>query len=155
MLVKTLPTKRAKSPVTRQKNFSMDASIDALLDNAEQKNEVADYFFIIEEKRFIKIRFRDIHSIEASRCYIIIHTVTGRHIVIGSMIQLEKRLPKAAFCRIHRSWIVPLDGISIIGRQRILVFEKWFPLGSSFRRLLLARVSPHVFNRRYLTGIDN
>ena len=154
MLLNTPPLKRAKGPVPRNANSSLDASFD-LFCEADQLKEIVDYFFIIEEKRFIKIRFRDILSIEASRCYIIIHTLTGQHIVIGSMVQLIKRLPPASFCRIHRSWIVPLDGISEITRHRILVFEKWFPLGSSFRRLLLARLSPHVFNRRYLSNPDN
>jgi DNA-binding LytR/AlgR family response regulator len=153
MLLKTPPVKRAKGPAFQNAGSSLDA-IDGLFCDAGPNKEFVDYFFIIEEKRFIKIRFTDILSIEASRCYIIIHTLKGRHIVIGSMVQLVKRLPEASFCRIHRSWIVPLDGISEITRHRILVFEKWFPLGSSFRRMLLARLSPHVFNRRYLSNPD-
>src|SRR5882724_1553054 len=108
MLLKTLPKTKSKQELSNL-SIAGENSIETFLGDDEQPVIHADYFFIIEEKRFIKIRYSDITCIEASRCYINIHTTHNRHVVIGSMVQLEKRLPSSLFCRIHRSWIVPVD----------------------------------------------
>jgi len=147
MLAKTL---HKTTPLQRLSNLSVaENSIDPIIEADHQPLKNVAYFFIIEGKRFIKIRYNEIVSIEASRCYINIHTTANRYLVIGSMVQLEKHLPRHLFCRIHRSWIVPVEGISEIGTQRIRVNDQWFPLGTSFRRRLLTQVKPYVFNRSY------
>ncbi|MGC4038701.1 MAG: LytTR family DNA-binding domain-containing protein [Chitinophagaceae bacterium] len=128
-------------------------SVEALLDGTEPVPAKADYFFIIEDKKFIKIRFSEITCIEACRCYLYVYLKDQKHMVLGSMAQLEKRLPVDVFCRIHRSWIIPLEGISVIAKSKILVHEHWYPLGATYRSRLLEQMRPYVFNRNYLSEL--
>jgi len=80
--------------------------------------------FVKSEYRVVRIRFNEIKYIEGMREYVRIHLTDSKPVMtLLSMKALEEKLPPNQFMRIHRSYIVNLNKINIIERNRI-VFNK-------------------------------
>lgn len=81
--------------------------------------------FVKSEYRIIRIRFNEIKYIEGMREYIRIHTTAGNSVMtLLSMKALEEKLPLRQFMRVHRSYIVNLEKINVIERNRIIFDNK-------------------------------
>ena len=80
--------------------------------------------FVKSEYRMLRIRFNEIKYIEGMREYVRIHLTDNKSVMtLLSMKALEERLPPNQFMRVHRSYIVNLNKVNIIERNRI-VFDK-------------------------------
>lgn len=106
------------------------------------KNEAAEisvdngqYLFVKSEYRLIRIKFSEIKYIEGMREYIRVHLDDGSSVMtLMSMKYMEERLSKDMFMRVHRSFIVNLDKITTIERQRILFDNKIvIPVGEQYK----------------------
>ncbi len=94
-----------------------------------------DYLFVKSEYRLVRIKFSDIKYIEGMREYVRIHLSDGTSIMtLLSMKSIEERLPKDCFMRVHRSFIVNLNKITVIERQRIIFDKKvYIPIGDQYK----------------------
>ena len=91
--------------------------------------------FVRSEYRLVRIKFSDIKYIEGMREYVRIQISDGTSIMsLISLKSLEERLPSDMFMRVHRSFIVNLDKITVIERQRI-IFDKntYIPISEQYR----------------------
>jgi two-component system LytT family response regulator len=94
-----------------------------------------EYLFVKSEYRLVRIKLAEIKYIEGMREYVRIHTITGKRIMsLMSMKSLEERLPENNFMRVHRSYIVNLNQIMTIERNRI-IFDKdtYIPIGDQYK----------------------
>jgi two-component system LytT family response regulator len=79
------------------------------------------FLFIKSEYKVLRINLSDIKYIEGMREYIRVHMVSQRPIMtLVSMKKIEEYLPQNKFMRVHRSYIVNLDKITTIDRNRII-----------------------------------
>lgn len=95
----------------------------------------ADCIFVKSEYKLIRIQLSEIKYIESSNEYIQIHLINDEPIT--SLIRLkiiEEQLPKDKFLRVHRSFIVNLDKVKVIERNRI-VFDHnvYIPVGDQYK----------------------
>jgi len=82
-----------------------------------------DFLFIKSEYKIIRLNFNDIKYVEGMSEYIRIHLTGSKPVMtLLSMKAIEEQLPSERFMRVHRSYIVNLEKISVIERSRI-VFE--------------------------------
>ena len=91
--------------------------------------------FVKSEHRLVRIKFSDIKYVEGMREYIRIHLADGSAVMtLLRMKSLEENLPTKNFMRVHRSFIVNLDKITVVERQRI-VFDKsvYIPIGEQYK----------------------
>ena len=80
-----------------------------------------DFLLIKSEHKIIRINFSDIQYIEGMREYVRFHLVGQKPIMtLMSMKSLEETLPNSVFMRVHRSYIVNLEKITVIERFRII-----------------------------------
>ncbi|MCD7972122.1 MAG: LytTR family DNA-binding domain-containing protein [Candidatus Azobacteroides sp.] len=103
------------------------------------------YLFVKSEYRLVRIRFTDIKYIEGMREYVRIHLTDGIAIMtLLSMKSLEERLPKESFMRVHRSFIVNLEKVTVIERQRI-VFDKncYIPISDNYKEEFENYINKH------------
>lgn len=96
-----------------------------LLKNDSQEeislNKKDDFLFLKTEYRMVKINIPEIKYIEGMREYVRVHTVNDKPIMsLISMKSLEAHLPSDKFMRVHRSYIVNLERITVIERSRII-----------------------------------
>ena len=91
--------------------------------------------FVKSDYRIVRIRFNEIKYIEGMREYVRIHITEGKPVMtLLSMKALEEKLPPHQFMRVHRSYIVNLNRINIIERNRI-VFDKnvYIPISEQYK----------------------
>jgi len=73
-----------------------------------------DYIFVKTESKgkLLKINLADIDFIESMKNYVAIHRGQQKTLVYTSMKELEERLPKKQFLRVHKSFIIPISRIT-------------------------------------------
>ncbi len=80
----------------------------------QQKKTEDDYIFVKTESKgkLLKINLADIDYIESMKNYVAIHRGLQKTLVYTTMIELEERLPKKQFIRVHKSFIIPISRIT-------------------------------------------
>jgi DNA-binding LytR/AlgR family response regulator len=102
---------------------------------------VQNHIFIRSGYETIKLNYTEIRLIEALRDYVQIHTDSKRITSLNSMKQILDLLPKEHFVRVHRSYIVPLNRITAYNSNFVTVGTQKIPIGPSFRKDVLGRLS--------------
>lgn len=92
------------------------------------------YMFVKTEYRMQRVDFEDILYVEGLKEYLIIKMRTGQIITLQSFKQMEDLLPDSNFIRVHKSYMVALDKIDFIERNRIRIGEKLIPIGDTYRK---------------------
>jgi DNA-binding LytR/AlgR family response regulator len=119
------------------KPFSMERFIQAVekvsvqLDKSPNDNR--DFFFVKTEYRIEKIFFQDILFIEGMRDYRCIQTNSKKILTLQTFTELVQELPKSKFCRVHKSYMVTLNKIDLIERNRIKIKDKLIPISETYK----------------------
>ncbi|MEE4260093.1 MAG: LytTR family DNA-binding domain-containing protein [Bacteroidales bacterium] len=94
------------------------------------------FLFIKSEYKILRIILSDIRYIEGMREYLRIHIENQQPVMtLMSMKKMEEFLPEETFMRVHRSFIVNLNKITTIERNRI-VFDKkvYIPVSEQYKK---------------------
>ena len=106
-----------------------------------------DTLFVKTDYKMIRLRISDIRYVEGMSEYLRLF-VDGQPkpvITLLSMKKLEERLPKN-FMRIHRSYIVNLDKITEVNKNRIILdADTYLPVGDLYKEQFT-----HYLNAKYL-----
>lgn len=94
---------------------------------------VQDFIFVKTEHKIQKVELEDVMYIEGLKDYISIFTKAERVITLQNMKKMEETLPKGAFIRVHKSYIISIDKIDSIERSRIAIGDKVIPIGDTYR----------------------
>jgi len=92
-----------------------------------------DYIFVKTEYRLEKINLADILFIEGMRDYRCINLPEKRIMTLQTFSELEQELP-SKFCRVHKSFIVALDKIESIERDRIKIKNEMIPISETYKQ---------------------
>jgi two-component system LytT family response regulator len=109
---------------------------------SESVQTTQDSLFVKSEYKMVRIFLSEIKYIESSNEYIQIHLVNDEPVTTLIRLKvMEDQLPKNRFMRVHRSFIVNLDRIKVIERNRI-VFDKnvYIPVGEQYKESFQAFV---------------
>lgn len=101
----------------------------------KQINTNKDSLFIKSEYKILRIKLDEIKYIEGMREYLQIHTINDKPVMtLLSMKKIEQFLPDDRFMRVHRSFIVNLNQIKTIERNRI-VFDNsvYIPISDQYK----------------------
>lgn len=106
-----------------------------------------EYLFVRSEHRLVRIRFAEIEYVEGMREYIRIHLEDKSSVMtLFSMKSLGDRLPKDRFMRVHRSFIVNLDKITIVKSQHILFGKDvMIPIGEQYKEAFSEYINKTLF----------
>ncbi|MDD2385472.1 MAG: LytTR family DNA-binding domain-containing protein [Bacteroidales bacterium] len=97
--------------------------------------ENKDYIFVKADGRIYKVELSKIDFIESASEYVKIF-VSGEKPIMSlmTMKSLEAALPTDKFMRVHRSYIVNLDNITTIERNRIIYYNKiYVPVSEQYK----------------------
>ena len=96
-------------------------------------NHQTDCIFIKTEYKLLKINYSDILYIEGGKDYITVFTKTEKILSLSSLTKLQESLPYPQFLRVHKSYIVALDKIESVERQRIFMGKTVIPIGDTYK----------------------
>jgi DNA-binding LytR/AlgR family response regulator len=99
------------------------------------------YLLVKSGYQTVKVMLDSILYIEGLKDYVKIYTEGKKPILsLLTMKGLALTLPVPKFLRIHKSYIVATDRITSISRNRVLISEKWIPVGENYREEFRKRV---------------
>ena len=107
-----------------------------------QKADLPDHIFVNVEYTLVKILFSDLLFVEGYKDYIKIHLASTPKPVLTKMSlkAMEEKLPADKFIRIHKSYIVAANKITVIKRDLIYIGSNEIPV-SDFYKENLARIT--------------
>lgn len=116
----------------REKDVKVEVELLRSLTNFKSS---AEYLFVKHNSKLVKVNTSDIFFVEALKDYVQINTATQRFTIHATMKDVERKLPKKVFQRIHRSFIVNMDKISSIqGSDLVLAdINKQIPIGNLYK----------------------
>lgn len=108
--------------------------------------EEGDDIFVKSDYKLVKLQLHKIQYIEGLKDYVKIYVDDRPQPVVAllSMKMFEEMLP-SSFIRVHRSFIVNLDKITVIERNRIVFGKTYIPVSDSYKDKFL-----EFINRRTL-----
>jgi len=116
--------------------------------NAAKDSIPQNYIFVKADNKMVKITLNDILYIEGLKNYISIYTTSNKRIVtLQNMKTLEDVLPTHSFIRVQKSYIVPLDKIDSVERQRIFIGDKVIPIGETYAPGFFSLIENSLRNR--------
>jgi len=89
--------------------------------------------FVKTEFRLERVRLRDLLYISGEGDYRCLHTVQKRLLTLETFAELERRLPPDLVCRVHKSYMVAIDKIESVERDRITIGSALIPISDSYR----------------------
>ena len=110
----------------------------------EEKKELSveksDFIFVRSDRKMIKINFSDINYIESLGDYLKIHLQNKTIVTRETMSNMEAKLPKKDFIRIHRSFILSISKIESFTNEFVEVNKKAIPISRSYKKEVLQRL---------------
>ncbi|GAB4028880.1 LytR/AlgR family response regulator transcription factor [Spirosoma koreense] len=91
------------------------------------------FLFIKTEYRLQKVSLDQILYIEGMRDYRRIHLVAEKIMTLETFGDLAQQLPAHGFCRVHKSYLVALDKIDSIERDRLKIGQVLIPISNTYR----------------------
>jgi len=113
------------------------ASPSTVMDNQVVQNS----FFVKKGSMLVKVYLDNVQWIQAMDNYVIIQTNTDQFIIHSTMKDVETKLPSSKFLRVHRSYIIPLDKITVLDENSVLIGDKTIPIGKSYKEVFMSRLN--------------
>jgi DNA-binding LytR/AlgR family response regulator len=113
-------------------------AIDKVMEKQKLKTQTPphvhnDIIFVKTEYRIEKIDVDDILYIQGMKDYQMIVTSHEKIMTLQSFREIENVLPTPGFIRIHKSYIIALDKIESIERNRIKIADQLLPISDTYK----------------------
>jgi two-component system, LytTR family, response regulator LytT len=99
---------------------------------AESEEE---YLFLKVDYQLLRISFKDILYLEGYKDYVKVHLENNPRPLLSliSLKTLEEKLPSKKFMRIHRSYIIALEKIKAVSRNKVLIGEDYIAISDQYK----------------------
>lgn len=95
------------------------------------------FFFIRHEGRNVKVEFQEILYIEARKNYTrLVMEDRPTLMVLVTLKQWERVLPREVYCRVHRGYIVSIEKIQSFDNKYVYLVGEKIPIGEQYRGAL-------------------
>ncbi len=136
-LVKPIAFERFYKGVLRlyqsQSTGHLPTSTPVTLEAKPAAKPETDYIFIRVGTRVQRLAVRDIILVEGMKDYLRIHTAREKIMTLMSFARLEELLPAHHFARVHKSYMVAIDKIDHVERNRIRIADQVVPVSDTYR----------------------
>jgi DNA-binding LytR/AlgR family response regulator len=89
------------------------------------------------DRKMVKVMLSDILHIESMKDYVRVFTTEGMLITKQSLSSVEAMLPDTGFIRVHRSFIVSINGIRSFNAETIETAKAAIPIGKLYKNNVL------------------
>jgi len=115
-------------------------SVDRVYNELTNENDSKDCIFVKTEYRLERVCFKNILFIEGMRDYRRIHMNDKNIMTLQTFTEFERQLPNQ-FCRVHKSYIVSLDKIESVERDRIKIGKELIPISDTYKKLFYGKIN--------------
>ncbi len=104
-------------------------------------NDSIQALFVRSDRRMVKIYFDEIQYIESIGDYLKLHLKDKILTIRETISNLEAKLPKQNFARIHRSFIVSISHITSYTHTSLHLADTVLPISRSYKQQIISRLS--------------
>lgn len=130
---------------TALNRFSQEQALrreNEMLYKASRENAKNHILFIKTDFKLIGLKIEDILYIEALKDYVNVYTADNKYVVRSTMKGIQDKLPADRFVRIHRSFIVAVDKISLIDHAKVILEnDNTVPLGGLYKEQFMEKLN--------------
>ncbi|WP_242917246.1 LytR/AlgR family response regulator transcription factor [Pontibacter liquoris] len=132
---------KAHSMLQRQQE-TVPAGISSKPEYAPAAAPVPEYMFVKGESKnkFLKVAYNDILYVEGLKNYVSLYLPGQRLVTYQSLTDLAGQLPQPPFYRVHRSYIISIDKVSMIDGNTVYIGDRSIPVGETYREEFLNMV---------------
>jgi two-component system, LytTR family, response regulator len=114
-------------------------AVERAQDNLAKKDSAKDlkFLFVKTAYRLEKILFSDLLYIEGMRDYRRIHTTGKLIMTLQTFKDFEQEIPPQIVCRVHKSFMVALDKIDAVEKDRIRIKDTVIPISETYKKIFL------------------
>lgn len=98
------------------------------------------YIFVKSGYRTLRIDLGDIQYLEGLSDYVRIQIDGESILTLENMKDILHRLPAQQFIRVHKSYAIALNKIDYIEKNRIIIADKYIPIGGTYQAHFWSRV---------------
>jgi len=98
--------------------------------------------FLKVDKQLIQVPVKDILYLESKKDYVRVYTAHSQYLCHLTLTDITARLPAEKFLRLHRSYTVALDKISVVKDNWVYIRDKALPVSRELRMELKRRLHP-------------
>lgn len=137
-LVKPIPYHRFIKAISRTKEIlaqKVKPTEANIFPSFGRNNDIQKFIFVKSEHENVKINLDDIEYIQGLKDYLKIH-IAGTNKTILTLLSFKdimEKLPSYQFIRVHKSFVVNVNVIRSIQRNRIVINDTRIPIGESHK----------------------
>lgn len=132
-LVKPIPFHRFLKAATRAQKLLNLGNKEEPLRNVVDET-IPKFIFVKSEYENLKVNLGEIKYVEGLKDYIKIYANSEKPILtLNSLKNFEEKLGQTDFIRVHKSFIVSLNHIHSVQRNRIVIDKKRIPIGLNYK----------------------
>ncbi|MFT2008101.1 LytR/AlgR family response regulator transcription factor [Pontibacter sp. 13R65] len=101
-----------------------------------------DFMFVKGESKnkFLRVDFNEMLYVEGLKNYVSIFTQRLRLVTYQTLRDLEEQLPQPPFYRVHKSYIISIDKVSMVDGNTIYIGDTTIPVGETYREGFLKMI---------------
>jgi two-component system LytT family response regulator len=131
-LLKPVTLERFLRAVDKASERSTAPPVPAVREQVQ--DPVQPFVFVKDGTKLVKIRWNDILYVEGLKDYVTIHTRQQKIVSLQRLKALEETLPQDQFIRIHNSYIIALQAIDTIHKDKVQIGAVFLPISDSYRK---------------------
>lgn len=120
-------------PYTFERFTKAVAKVQEKLQKTEKAGDKK-FIFVKTEHRLEKILLSELLYIEGMRDYRRIHTGSKRIMTLQTFKDLEVEIPPNIICRVHKSYMVAIDKVESIERDKIKIGNLLIPISDTYKQ---------------------
>lgn len=113
------------------------------MNRSNSSNEKPSIFVKVDKKKLQKIFLDEIMVVESLKDYIRIITPTSKYIIHSTLSSFTDDLPSDLFLRIHRSYTIAIDKVSVVEGNSVEVGGIRYTIGRSYLNDAKSRIIPN------------
>jgi DNA-binding LytR/AlgR family response regulator len=118
-------------------------SVEKIKQRSQKKSPVEDspdYIFVKSEYKTLKVDLADLNYIKGMADYVTLFLPNQKIHTLENLKHYQATLP-SNFMRIHKSYIINMDKINFIERNRVVILGEYLPVSETYRKDFFERVN--------------
>lgn len=128
-------------PLSLPRFINAVSKASSMLEKHKLEHSDNETIFIKKGNMIVKVNKSDILWIEGLGDYVTLNTEKEKFVVHSTMHAIEQKFSSGEFIRVHRSFIIRIDRIKNIEDNCIAYYDKFIPIGKTYREAVFKRLN--------------
>jgi DNA-binding LytR/AlgR family response regulator len=141
-LLKPISYKRFLKAINKYSKISTETTLDTYHATSRYQNNK--FIFVKSDYENLKINISDVKFVEGLKDYLKINLSDGKFILtLSNFSSLLEKINDENFVRVHNSFVVNINYIKSIQKNRILIDDKRIPITETYKKVFFEKIKLH------------